>query len=189
MGLPARKPQASVRGAGRGTSPHLRLAAPDRRPPQQAASGPAEAACRSAFQLACVVLVALACFGLARVGLSAKVAEASIDAVKIEHSIKAESQVADQLEMDRSMLVTPSRIESLAAGFHMTKTAEVRYLAVPSTNTPPAVSPEAAAVKTSAAPRVDARQASAGILTAALQVTEKEARALLVGDVGLAASR
>ena len=65
-----------------------------------------------------------ACLGLARVALSAKVAEASIDQLQLERSIKAESRVADRLELDKSLLVTPSRIESIAAATStMTKAA------------------------------------------------------------------
>jgi hypothetical protein len=189
VGLPARKLETTARGAGRDGS-RLRLVTAQRRPPQ-AATGPAEAACRSVFQLALVALVALTCLGLARVGLSARATEASMDQLKLERSIKAETRVADRLELDRSLLVTPSRIESIAAGMQMTQAAVVKYLAVPATATVPVAAPAPHDPGHAAAPTRDS--ASAGTLSAmfgaALDVTEKEARTLLVGDVGVAASR
>lgn len=188
MGLPARKPAANARGAGRErNAATLRLVSSQRRPVKRAASGPAEAACRSAFQVAMVALVALTCLGLARVALSARVAEASIDQLQLERSIKAENRVGDKLELDRSLLVTPSRIESLAADLDMTQAPAVRYLAVPETAEPAHVTGEPR--ESSAVAMPDAGRTLSGMLSAALDVTEKEARTLLVGDAVVAASR
>jgi hypothetical protein len=137
-------------------------------------------------------------FGLARVALSAKVAEASIDATRLAKTIKQEKLEADRLELDKSMLVTPSRIESIAAGaLKMTKAAPARYLAMPAStkregDADEQLRPAQARTRTAAPSegepreRTGARRAAAdGLVHAALDVTEKEARALLVGDVGL----
>jgi hypothetical protein len=186
MGQAARKLDTAVRGAGRVRDTHLRLVRPTpvrRQSPQ----GMSEAACRSLFRLTLVVLAALALFGLARVGLSAKVAEASIDATRLRKTIKDETLVADRLELDKSRLVLPSRIESIAAGsLEMTAAAPARYLplaeagasAGASATASPATPPPAGAA---AAGRV----AFGTLMGAALDVTQKEARTLLVGDAGL----
>lgn len=199
MGVPARKLAADARGAGRERSSHLRLVsdAPRpqraahgaaRTPSKQAIVGPAEAACKSAFQIATIVLLTLTVLALARVTLSAKAAEASIDQVGLERSIKAESRVGDALELDRSLLVTPSRIESIAVGLQMTKAPAVRYIAVtePAATPPTQKAPERPVAAASVAGE---GQTLAGMLGTALEVTQKEARTLLVGDVGVAASR
>jgi hypothetical protein len=121
-----------------------------------------------------------------RVSLSAKAAEASMDAAKLEKSIKAEAVVSDRLEIDKSLLVTPSRIESVAAGsMRMTKASTVRYLEIPE-ETPARRQDVPRSVGGGDAPRAGATVA--GLVRAAVAVTEKEARDLLVGDVGLAAS-
>lgn len=186
MGGTASKRGTSTRGAGRGTS-RPRSFSIASKPPQQAAPGPAGAACGSIFRFVVVALVAMTFLGLARVGLAAKVAEASIDATKLERTIKTESMVSDRLELDRSLLVTPSRIESEAAGLDMTKAPTLRFIAVPAgtaalSGAPKVPKPPARALVSS---RV---QGTSGMLTAALEVTQREARALLVGDVGVAVS-
>ncbi len=188
MGLPARKLGATARGAGRERTSRLRLVSP----PQCArrtASDAAEAACLSVFRMTVMALVAFTALGLMRVTLSAKAAEAAVDQLRLERSIKAENRVADRLELDRSLLVTPSRIESVAAGLRMTKAPAVRYIPVPDVavqpvKTAPRQEETTAEVSTRAAGRT-----LAGVLGAALDVTQKEARTLLVGDVGVAASR
>jgi hypothetical protein len=146
------------------------------------------------FRLVLVGLLALTLFGLARVALSAKVTEASMSALRLEKTIKDETRVADQLELDKSMLVTPSRIESIAAGsLQMTKAPAPKYISVPGTVAvaPPVTSLPAApsAVSVSETGASGAGNALSAVLGAALGVTEREARTLLVGDVGLAASR
>lgn len=190
MGPAAGKLDVQIRGVGREAPTRLRLVPPPRKAARSSASSsPAVDACRSAFQAALVALLALTLFGLARVALSAKVTESSMDALKLEKTLKAETRIADRLELDKSMLVTPSRIESIAAGpLRMTKAPALLYISVPgpaSVATPAAST--AAAVTRSSAPAVG--HALSGVLGAALDVTEREARTLLVGDVGLAASR
>lgn len=183
----------TTRGAGRETPSRLRLVPPA---PKSAgrSSASLDAACRSAFQLVLAGLLALTFFGLARVALSAKVTETSMNALKLEKTIKDETRVADQLELDKSMLVTPSRIESIAAGsLQMTKAPAPKYISVPGTiavNAPAATGPAApSAVTASETGASGAGSALSAVLGAALDVTEREARTLLVGDVGLAASR
>jgi cell division protein FtsL len=185
VGMPAVKQGAMSRGAGR-ANPRLRLVPPTPKRPPQAASAHVEAACRSAFRLAVAAFVLAAAFGLVRVSLSARVSEAAIDAAKLEQRIKAESVVSDRLELDKSLLVTPSRIESVAAGsMQMTKASKVFYIAIPDAVAKPGGSDRAIA---EAGTFAQAGASVAGIVRAAVAVTEKEARDLLVGDVGLAVS-
>jgi hypothetical protein len=137
-----------------------------------------------------VALVALTCLGLARVAIAAKVAETSIDAARLEREVTAETRVADKLELDRSLLVTPSRIESMAAGLEMTEEAQARYISLPSAGAAvkrPGPKPQS----TPAAPQGSGRRGArlSSVLGTALELTEREARVLLVGDAALAASR
>jgi hypothetical protein len=75
----------------------------------------------------------------------------------------------------------------MAADLHMTKAPQLRYLAVPA-NAATATAGEAEKSRaTSQRPAV--KPAMAGVLNVARDITEKEARTLLVGDAGLAASR
>lgn len=188
MGMPARRLETTARGAGHARSAGSRLVSAPKCP--RRVSGPAEAACRSLFQIAVVALVVLTALALARVTLSAKAAEASIDQLELERSIKAENRVADRLELDKSLLVTPSRIESIAVGMSMTKAPSIRYLSLD----PAAVTrPEADAAPGSApltrSASITARDAFGGMLSVAMEVTRKEASALLVGDAAVAAAR
>ncbi len=178
-----------TRGAGREAPTRLRLLPAPRKAAWSSASpSPAVEACRSAFRAALVALLALTLFGLARVALSAKVTESSMEAVKLEKALKAETRVADRLELDKSMLVTPSRIESIAAGsLRMTKAPAPLYISVPGPALVTTAAPSTPAAVMGSTP--SAGHALSGVLGAALDVTEREARTLLVGDVGLAASR
>ncbi len=184
MGMPARRLVCDARVAGRERT-HLRLVPTAGPRPRATASRMADAAGKSAFRLAAVALVTLTVLGLARVALSAKAAEASLDQLRLERSIKAESRAGDRLELDRSLLVTPSRIESEAAGLQMTKAPAVRYIAMPESGS--RVAEAESPAKPAHAGRSGVRLAQ--VVGAALEVTEKEARTLLVGDVGVAASR
>ncbi len=183
MGQPARKTTARVSGAGPRPA-HLRLVSPQARTRTPRAAN--EAATRSAFLLATAALVVVTALALARVAISAQVAEASIDSIKLRRTIKAERLVADKLELDRSLLITPSRIESEAVGgMQMTKATQVTYISLPAAlEQRPDGSP--APDGTGSVPQ---GTALAGIVRTAAAVTETEARDLLVGDVGLAASR
>ena len=83
----------------------------------------------------------------------------------------------DRLELDRSSLATPSRIESIAVSWQMRKAPALRYIAMPSGTTSPARQ------------RAGGGRALAQVIGAAASVTTREASVLLVGDAGLAATR
>lgn len=79
-----------------------------------------------------VAFIALVGFGMVRVTLSAKAAEASIDAGRLRQDIRAAELVADDLEVDRSALMTPSRIEAIATStMRMASPGSVKYIAMP----------------------------------------------------------
>lgn len=194
MGLPARKMDAAS------ATPRLRLvAAPARRAsgPRKAKAGRSEAECRAVFLAVATVFLLFTAVALARVALTAQLAQAAFDAGKLRKDIKAQRLLTDRLEADRSTLMTPSRIESIAsASMKMTKPRSVRYMALPATAaTQAADSAPARTESKSGPPTVPDAETTAradtlgGIVSAAMDLAADEASALLVGDLGLASTR
>lgn len=157
------------------------------------------------FAVACLFMTVLAVFGIGRVMLTAKAAEASIDAGRLRADIKAERFTGDSLEADRSALATPSRIESIAGeSLKMAQASQVSYLALPSVARaaipgdsvdevlkPPVGDDAVVPVNdVSAAAAMKGRTGViAGILASVMELAAGEAHVLLLGDVGLATSR
>jgi hypothetical protein len=145
------------------------------------------------FALVCAVT---ALFGLTRVSLAAKIAEASVDAGRLRQEIKTERLVTDQLEIERSVLASPARLQSIATvSMRMSEPAEVCYLSLPGSGGSGDVL-HAGATASDDAGRARAAEALPDgeatldwMLAAVMDMAAGEAEVLLVGDVGLASSR
>lgn len=186
MGLPAHQ-----------LAPRRRAAAPAltvvRRPrAARVSSARSDQRCREAFNLACVLMLALTLFALGRVMLSAKAAETAIDSGAIMDDIKAERLEGDLLEVDMSALKTPSRIEFIAGQtLDMSQAPDVSYMDLSSADLDPGPGEAVASADAARMSEADAGVSSgaAGMLASVLEMAAGEARVLLVGDAGLASAR
>lgn len=138
------------------------------------------AAARRAFVNATVLLVVIFMLGLGRVWLSVQAAEASLEIGELRQRIKAEEYRQDMLEVEKSALLSPSRVNALAhATMDMVPPTSVTYVDLPPVET--------------AARADDRREGRAGSLERAvadaLSLAAGEAEVLLIGDIGLAAAR
>lgn len=145
----------------------------------------------TAFHAVMAVLLLLSLAGLTRVSLSAKCAEAVVDAGQLRSEIRTALQEADQLEVAKHSLSDPSRVDNIAAtSMGMIVSQDVCYLALPGADAPdeecePAVIAEASPVEVT-------EPESAGlspILETVMDMAAGEAQVLLVGDIGLASER
>lgn len=122
----------------------------------------------------CLVLLVSA--GMFRVSLTAKAAEATIDAWQLRKEVKAERLVSRSLEADRSALASPSRIEAVASQtLNMSRPTQVSYLELPSN-----------------AGDVSAERGEDGgsrVWDVLMDLAASEAQVMLVGDVGLGSLR
>lgn len=194
MGLPA----VDMRHRGTPVRPRLRLVAkpPAARRPQRAASARTEQHCREMFNLACVVMIGLTLFGLGRVMLSARAAETAMQSGRIQSDIKAQRLQGDLLEVDKSALATPSRIEGIAGTtLKMAAAPAADYITLPSDTTQDQASADSTGPVAAASEVASADVASgsagglAGMLASVMQMATGEAEILLVGDAGLASAR
>lgn len=86
---------------------------------------------RILFQFVTLLMVVLAMFGIGRVTIMAKAAEASFEKARLAAAIEDEREKGEILELSRINLATPSRIESIAAeSLNMKPATQVSYLAV-----------------------------------------------------------
>lgn len=194
MGLPAvdmRRDKAPVR-------PRLRLVNKTSvvRKPRTVSRARNDQRCREVFNIACVVMIGLTLFGLGRVMLSARAAETAMEAGQLVSDIKAQRLTGDLLEVDKSALATPSRIEGIAGeSLKMTAAPVADYMTLPAAIT----TSESAAVADPDAgtdPQVSSAEMAsggtgglAGMLASVMQMAAGEAEMLLVGDAGLASAR
>jgi cell division protein FtsL len=181
MGLPALREQ-SRQTARR---PHLQVVRPGAKKAKKPASGAqrriaAHRAAHQAFVFFAAVVFVAAVFGVGRVWLSVQAAEASIDCGKLRSAIKAARYEGDMLEIQKSALATPSRVQGIAVGqLGMAPATSVSYLQIDSSKTP--VAPKAE--------QPVAEAAHPAILDTLIEIAAAQARMLLVGDVGLSSSR
>ncbi|NTW27741.1 MAG: cell division protein FtsL [Coriobacteriia bacterium] len=129
-----------------------------------------------------VLLVALvALLGMGRVWLSASAAKASIEVTSLQSQIKAAQNEGDILEVRKSSLATPSRIQAVAStAMGMASAASSTYLDLANV-------PTVASLKTpSVAAAGTTGSAFSRMLEKAVNMAAGEAHQLLVGDVGLA---
>ncbi len=191
MGLPA----LDMRGRGVPARPRLRVVkgSSAKKRGARASSARYDQRCRELFNVACVVMIGLTLFGLGRVMLSARAAETAMESGALQSDIKAQRLTGDLLEVDKSALATPSRIEGIAgATLKMAAAPEVDYLCLPSdsatasarTGEEPASSKSAAQVSAA-----DVGGGFTGMLESVMEMAAGEAELLLVGDAGLASAR
>ncbi|MGV8082479.1 MAG: cell division protein FtsL [Coriobacteriia bacterium] len=185
MGLPALRHEAHheaepLRPALRVVR-HSEQKRPAPRPAARPATRTAARAAASAKRayLSFVVLVGLvAVLGIGRVWLSAAAAQTSIEAASIESNIAAAQNEGNMLEVSKSALATPSRVEAVAVQSlgmaRPTSSTSLDLASVPADN-------GSDEVKTAG---IGSGMIS-GMLTKAMSVTAGEAQQLLVGDVGL----
>ncbi len=135
-----------------------------------------------------LVFSALCVFGLGRVALSARAFDDALATGHLEKAIKAERLEGDLLEVDKSALATPSRIESIAGvTMQMAEAGDVCYLAMP-------CEPDASAGMepdiVSGAGDVSERTSGVNRIVQAVKgLASSEVQSLLLGDVGLASSK
>jgi hypothetical protein len=144
----------------------------------------------TAFHAVMAVFVLLAAAGLARVSLSAKCAEAAVDAGELRSDIRAELQESDQLEVAKHSLSNPSRLDNIAAtSMGMTTPQDVCYLALPGGTVQEVACEETAALAASPDAPAATEAGLSPILRTVMDMAAGEAQVLLVGDVGLASER
>jgi len=195
MGLPA----VDMRHRGAPVRPRLRLvpASVAARKPKRTSTARRDQRCREVFNLACVVMVGLTLFGLGRVMLSARAAETAMESGRIQGDIKAQRLQGDLLEVDKSALATPSRIEGIAGEtLKMAVAPAVDYMTLPSAPAEALPTDAAAEGAENAPPEVSSADVDsgtagglAGMLGSIMQMAAGEAEILLVGDAGLASAR
>lgn len=186
MGLPALREQPRQSASHR---PHLRVV----RPQTSKTSGPkakaktrakgrvaAHRAAHQTFVFFAVIVIVAAAFGAGRVWLSVQAAQASIDSGRLRSAIKSARYEGDMLEIQKSALATPSRIQSIAREqLRMAPATSVSYLRIDSRSAKPS--------PVDASPSV--ARSEPGVIDALVGMAATQARLLLVGDVGLTSSR
>jgi hypothetical protein len=131
---------------------------------------------------------------MTRVTLSARVAQAAVDADRLRETIGQERLVTDELEVDRGVLSTPDRLASIAsASMCMVEPGQLGYLEIGG------VASEAGEeapipvgrMNISSTSRIQDDQGFSvrTLIAAIMDMAAGEAEVLLVGDVGLASSR
>jgi len=166
--------------------PRLRIVRPKKKSRRASAAARADHL-RRLFQMSVLLMLCAAVFGLGRVMISTQAAEASFDSNRLEQEIKAERLQGDLLEVNKSALTTPSRIEQIAGEtLKMSAASDVSYMClpgVPAEEQPGRVEPVAVE-------EVPEREgALAALFSSVMEMSAGEAQVLLVGDVGLASSR
>ena len=181
MGLPA------VDRTRHASRPRLRIVRPKKKSRRASAAARADAL-RRLFQMSVLLMLCAAVFGLGRVMISTQAAEASFDSNRLEQEIKAERLQGDLLEVDKSSLTTPSRIEQIAGEtLKMSAASDVSYMCLPGVS----AEEQPAHVETVAVAEEgpEHEDALAALFSSVMEMSAGEAQVLLVGDVGLASSR
>lgn len=146
-----------------------------------------DARCHTAFSVFVIVLAVLTLFGLTRVSLSARIAEASVDAGRLLEAICSERQVTDALEIDRGILTTPERLANIASvSMNMCEPSGLTYLEI---EAPPDIFSFASETVSLTTALDDEGFTVKKMIAAVMDMAAGEAQVLLVGDAGLASSR
>lgn len=181
------------RDRARAATPSARAhASSKRRVSKRTSPRAATSGARAIFAAFVWVALGITAVAMVRVGVMARVAEMSLSEGSLRRSIKTERVAAGQLEVDRSTLMAPSRVESIAsATMQMTKPVSVNYLLLPPDKD--AVAPAASSTVSSRTPAGHGGNTQTSglgaVIGAVLDMSAGEAQSLLVGDVGLAGSR
>jgi len=171
-------PPSSARKKTRSSSPAVRAAA--------------ASAAYDAFVAVCIVSCVLALAAAGRVWLSAEAAEASIASSRLRQEIKVARFEGDMLEVQESRLGAPGRIEKNARAIGMERPRTVCYIDLRGAPAPKAPAPGPDSAKSPESGRQSVASHSTGLgalIDSAVGVAAGEARVLLVGDVGLQATR
>ncbi len=164
--------------------PHLRVveskAAHPKKAPRKRSRAAQHAAARQAFVFFAVIVVVVALLGAGRVWLSVQAAQASLDCSKLQTAIKSARYEGDMLEIQKSVLSSPSRIQATAVGqLGMGPATSVRYLRIDSKESP----------KVAQVPATPKAAEHPAMFETLMGIAVAQARMLLVGDVGLSSSR
>lgn len=190
-----RRVATSGRGSAGRCAAHPRLHVVPTRAHAPRASARYTARCKQLFTLACIALIALTIFGVARVTLSAQAAATAIESGRLNSQIKEERLVGDLLECDKSALSTPSRIECIAGqSLQMAAAPQISYLELPASPVADSkgtgTAPPPAVKETEVEPIQTADSSGfSGMLASVMEMATGEAEVLLVGDAGLASTR
>ena len=180
MGLPA------VERTRHGSRPRLRIVRSKKKSRRVSAAARADHL-RRLFQMSVLLMLCAAVFGLGRVMISAQAAEASFDSNRLEQEIKAERLQGDLLEVDKSALTTPSRIEQIAGEtLKMSAASDVSYMCLPGV---PAEEQPGCVDPVTAEEIPEHEDALTALFSSVMEMSAGEAQVLLVGDVGLASLR
>lgn len=178
---------ASGRGSSRVSQTGARPASPKS---SRTSRRSAEARCRAVFNAFVLLVVILAGVGLARVAVVAQAAEMTLSANRLETDIKAQRAETDQLEIDRSALATPSRIEGIAStAMRMVRPAPASPLLLSPAKASAPSGDQANAARASQSETAQGEEIVRFVAAAFTELSAGEAQTLLVGDVGLAGSR
>lgn len=186
--------------------PRLRVVPSDRSTRRTvAARREADRRNRDLFIIVSAFMVIVAILGVGRITIMAKAAEVTFETARLSAAIREEQIETEALELLRSSLVSPSRIESIAVGsMNMIRAEEVSFFAMPLPDCPTylaslesvADSSEGggaavgAGVATGDSVDVAERQGvGARVLGSVMELAAGEAHALLLGDVGLVSMR
>jgi cell division protein FtsL len=195
MGLPARKIEPQ--------RPKLRAVEP-RRSPRVACSRSATANvayCRARYRAFLTLALLVSVLSVGRVALSAAATDVSMRSSELRSEIKAARYEGDMLEVQRSALGAPGRIRNLAGRrLDMAEARSVCYIRLDGEKSDAPVKSSAKSGKASSAKALQARVGSKsasktgqggvkGFVSDVMDAAAGEAQVLLVGDVGIAASR
>ena len=191
MGAPARRIDADPFAR---RSAHLRLVdTPPAPAPVRVSSGSGaralavETRARTWFLTFLGVFALAIALGGARVTLIARAAEAPITESRMQAEIKTQLAQADQLEVDKSTLSTPSRIAGIASTtMDMGEPKSVRYISLPVTSA--GSDAPSAGSGVAVASRQGSSDTLGNLFGAVMDLSAGEAQSLLVGDLGLAGS-
>ncbi len=192
MGLPALRHAHDTRAE----RPILRVVTPSRSSAPRRNTAVREARVRRQFRIVLCGLFALSVCGLGRVALSAQAIEASIDSSALRGVIKAEQLAADELELDKSSLMTPSRIEAIAGTtMKMSEADDVCFITISDADEFASGEQAGPGVQSDTPQQTDGTDLAEAessplrvLLSSVMDMAAGEAQILLVGDIGLTSS-
>jgi len=194
MGLPAVRQEPPARAP----RPELTLVKRSGTQSSRRANRPASSAachsarCREAFTTFVLVLALFAALGVARVAVASQAAASSIESGELRKQIKRARFEGDMLEIKQSALANPSRVRwYVQKNMRMAEARKYTYLTIEGAKKKSASSIATVAsvpAKVSAGSREGSPSVS-GLLASIMHTAAGEAQVLLLGDVGLSASR
>lgn len=182
MGLPALRQEPR---SARSRSPRLSVVRSESaRPKKRNCSARARLeATRSAFRTFAILAALVSVLAVGRVWLSVEAANTSLEAEQLRAQIKTARYQGDMLEVSQSALGSPSRIRSIATQtMDMVPASHVTYLTLDDTS-------GTSSGSGTVAETASRRGGASSIIGKVMDLTAGEAQVLLVGDVGLTATK